>query len=427
LARPKSYQGSHQGHQDLTTLEENFLPYGRQLIDEDDIAAVTEVLRSDWLTTGPTVDQFEKAFGNRTGAKHAVSCSSGTAALHLTAMALGIGAGDTVIVPSITFLASANAFKLAGANIVFADVDPHNGLMTEQTFVEALDRTSTQNVRAVIIVHLGGQCPDMTAIAEIATDRNILVIEDACHALGTKYLPTQENRKPTEIGACQHSTAAVFSMHPVKTMTMGEGGVITTNDPEVAAKCRLFRNHGMHSRPDEFVNKDLAFGPSGTANVWYYEMSEIGLNYRVSDINCALGLSQLKKLDHFVAERRRLARLYDDLLSPLAPTVESVTKTPFCDPAPHLYSVLINFDAIGFSRAEFMRQLHQNGIGTQVHYIPVHRQPYYRALAPDTRLPGADSYYAACLSLPLFPAMEDADVERVVTEFRKLISRNNTP
>lgn len=398
----------------MTELGTKFLPYGRQLIDEDDIAAVTEALRSDWLTTGPAVDQFEQAFCDRTDAKHAVSCSSGTAALHLAAMAIGISAGDTIIVPSVTFLASANAFKIAGANIVFADVDPRNGLITAQTLVDALDRASTQNVRAAIIVHLGGQCPDMAAIAQIATDRNILIIEDACHALGTKYLPAQKRRKPIEIGACRYSTATVFSMHPVKTMTMGEGGVITTNDQEFAARCRLFRNHGMHSQSDEFINKDLAFSPSGKANGWYYEMSEIGLNYRVSDINCALGLSQLKKLDRFVGRRQKLANMYDQLLAPFAPTIEPVSKTPHSKPALHLYTVLIDFEAIRLSRAEVMETLHQRNIGTQVHYIPVHRQPYYQDQSPETSLPGADAYYQACLTLPLFPDMHEHDVERVI-------------
>lgn len=362
----------------MITTKDGFLPYGRQSVDEDDIAAVTAVLRSDWLTTGPVVEAFETAFAERTGADWAVSCSSGTAALHLAALALALGPTDTVIVPAMTFLASVNAFRITGAGIVFADVDPDSGLMTTDSLARALGRPEAENARAAVVVHMAGQCPDMAAIARVASARGVALIEDACHALGSRYGPGGEEAEEVPIGACTHAAMAAFSLHPVKTATMGEGGVLTTNQEALAERARRLRNHGMESTPRHFRNTEMAFDRNGAPNPWYYEMSEIGLNYRASDINCALGLSQLAKLDQFVDRRRRLAARYDAKLAPLAPLVRPLSRTQGCNPAWHLYVTLIDFDAIRIERAAVIGKLREKGIGTQVHYIPVHLQPYYR-------------------------------------------------
>ena len=387
-----------------------FLPYGRQLIEDDDVAAVASVLRGDFLTTGPTVKAFEAAFAAKVDAPHAIACSSATAGLHLACLAAGIGPGDKVIVPTLTFLASANAATYVGADVVFADVDPETGLMTPATLEAAFARAGGP-VKAVFPVQLAGQMESPVAIAEIAARHGALVIEDACHALGASYT-TPEGVAP--LGACRHAAMAVFSFHPVKTIAMGEGGAVTTRDPLLAERLQRLVSHGMHKDPARFVNRDLGFDATGAPNPWYYEMPEPGYNYRASDIHCALGLSQLKKLDRFVAARARLAARYDRLLAPLAPRLAPIRRVAGCTPAWHLYAVLIDFEAIGLERSAVMKALLERGVGTQVHYIPVHLQPFYRRRAGALALPGAERYYARSLSLPLFPAMSEADVDRVV-------------
>ena len=266
-----------------------FLPYSRQSIDEDDVAAVAAALKSDFLTTGPLVERFEAAFAEATGATRAVACNSGTAALHLAAMALDLKTGEGVVVPTATFLATANVVRMTGAEVVFADVDPATGLMTPETLDAALARARTAGlpVAAAFPVHLNGQVCDMAGLAEVAQSANVRLIEDACHALGVE-----------RIGACEHSLAACFSTHPVKAIATGEGGVITTSDAALAARLGRLRTHGISRDASTFVDHASAF-TNGAANPWYYEIAEIGLNYRLPDILCALGLSQLRKLSRF--------------------------------------------------------------------------------------------------------------------------------
>lgn len=397
-----------------------FLPYGRQLIEDDDVAAVAEALRADFLTTGPTVDAFERAFAEQVGAAHAVACNSGTAALHLAAMALDLGPGDWLVVPSLTFLATANAARYVGADVQFADVDPDTGLLTGETFAAALDqaRRAGRRVRAVSPVHLAGRVAPLADIAGIAKADDLPIVEDACHALGTTY-----EGATARVGDGRYGTLATFSFHPVKTIAVGEGGMITTNDGDLASRMRISRSHGMVREPQHMRDRDAAFDSDGTPRSWYYEMHEFGFNYRLTDVLCALGISQLRKLDRFTARRRELTRLYDEALKPLAPLVRPVPPVAGCDPALHLYAVLIAFDDIGMSRQQLMARLREHGVGTQVHYIPVHRQPYYRNLYGDLALPGADAYYGRELSLPLFPAMSDADVARVVDILSRIVKR----
>lgn len=395
----------------MTDTQPPFLSYGRHQIDDDDVAAVVDVLRSGWLTTGPKVEEFERAFAVRVGARFAVACSSGTAGLHLACLAAGIGDGDAVIVPALTFLATANAPRLAGADVVFADVDPETALMTPVHLEEALSRAGPA-AKAVIPVHYGGQCADPAELRARARDHDLVVIEDACHALGADYDAGGEAEVP--VGACRHGDMTVFSAHPVKAIAMGEGGVVTTNDPDLRDRLILLRNHGINKAPDRFRNRDLAFGADGAPNPWYTEMTELGLNYRASDIGCALGLSQLGKLDRFIERRRLLAARYDGLLAPLAPAVVPAARVPGCRSAFHLYPVLIDFERVGIDRAQVMTRLKAAGIGTQVHYVPVHRQPYYADRTGALSLPGADAYYRRTLTLPLFPALADGDIDRVV-------------
>lgn len=374
-----------------------FLPYGRQVIEEDDIAAVREALLSPLLTTGPLVERFEAALAAATTAKHAVACSNGTAALHLAARAIRLERAQAAVVPSVTFVATANAVRYCGAEVVFADVDPDTGLMTSETLRAAL-RRAPPDVRAVFPVHLNGQTCAMGAIAGVARDWGLWIIEDACHAIGGAQA-TERGSIP--VGGCHNADMACFSFHPVKTVAMGEGGAITTNNAELAAALRRDRSHGLIRESDP-------------AEPWAYELLEPGFNYRAPDILCALGLSQLKKLERFVAQRRRLVAAYRERLWRMDAILRPVEDAGHGDPAWHLFVVRIDFEKAGVNRAEVMRRLAEAGIGSQVHYIPVHRQPYYAKRYPGTELPGADAYYARCLSLPLFASMTEADVDRVV-------------
>ncbi|MBT3359243.1 MAG: UDP-4-amino-4,6-dideoxy-N-acetyl-beta-L-altrosamine transaminase [Rhodospirillales bacterium] len=388
-----------------------FLPYGRQSIEDDDIAAVSQALRGDFLTTGPLVDKFEDAFAKHVGARFAVVCTSGTAAQHLTTLAMELKPGAKAIVPAVTFLSTANAARYVGAEVIFADVAPDTGLMEAEHLRAALATAEKKDASAVFPVHLGGQCADMQSIHDLARHHGLIIAEDACHAIGTTYKSRAGGT--LSVGACAHSDMAVFSLHPVKTITMGEGGVITTNDAGLAARLKRLRSHGMTRDAALFVNSDLALDGASEANPWYYEMGEIGFNYRAPDINCALGLSQLSKLDRFVTARRALVGQYDQRLASLAPLVKPLSRMP-CEAGWHLYVALIDFASAGMERAELMAKLRERGIGTQVHYIPVHLQPYYRERYGDVELPGAMAYYNRCLSLPLFPAMGEDDVSRVV-------------
>ncbi len=386
------------------------LPYGRQTIEDDDVAAVAAALRDDFLTTGPKVEEFEQAFARATGAHHAVACNSGTAALHLAALAQDLGPEDAAVVPTMTFLATANVVRMTGAEVVFADVDPDTGLMTPETFRSALDRARAAGFepKLAVPVHLNGQLCDMRALAKVAGERDVALIEDACHALGTRG-----------VGATPHSRMACFSTHPVKAIATGEGGIVTTADAALAERMRRLRTHGMSRDPSSFETRDLAFD-GNEPNPWYYEMAELGWNYRLPDILCALGISQLKKLDRFWRRRVEIAALYDSLLASLAPVIRPVPRGQWPH-GWHLYVVLIDFVTLGASRARVMQALRTKGLGTQVHYIPVHRQPYYRRRYGDIALPGADAYYGRCLSLPIFPAITDRDVHSVADALESLV------
>ncbi|WP_044561713.1 UDP-4-amino-4,6-dideoxy-N-acetyl-beta-L-altrosamine transaminase [Azospirillum sp. B4] len=396
-----------------------FLPYGRQAVDEEDIAAVAAVLRGAWLTQGPTVTRFEQAFAQVVGARHAVACANGTAALHLACLALDLKPGDALVVPSVTFLATANAARYCGAEVAFADVDPETGLMGRAQAEAAIARADAAGwrVRALAPVHLAGQAVDLDALADLAGARDLAIIEDACHAVGSRKATHAGDLIP--IGACDRSAMACFSFHPVKTIAAGEGGMVTTNDDALAGALRRFVSHGMVRDAAAFQDRNAAFAADGGANPWYYEMPQPGFNYRLTDIQAALGLSQLGKLDRFAHRRAEMVARYDERLAPLAPAIRPAGRSGG-RPAWHLYVVLIDFAALGMDRAAAMACLREQGVGSQVHYIPVHRQPYYRARYGDLDLPGAEGWYGACLSLPLFPAMSDGDVDRVVAALERL-------
>lgn len=393
------------------TKEQPFLSYGRHLVEEDDIAAVVDVLRGDWLTTGPAVERFEAALAQAVGSDHAVVCNSGTAALYLAARASDLQPGDAVIVPAITFVATASANVLAGLDVVFADVDPDTGLMGVDHAAEALGRRGITGVKAIFPVHLGGRVADPAALCAFADAHGLIIIEDACHALGTQYC-----NGSLRIGGCTHSSAACFSFHPVKTLATGEGGAVTTNSPALAARMRLLRNHGMMRERENLINASLAFDADGTVNPWYYEVAEISHNFRASDLNCALGASQVAKLGRFLDRRRSLIARYRRLISPLEPAVRFIVNAPGTEPGWHLCSILVDFERIGIDRHLLMARLKARGIGTQVHYIPVHLQPFYQQRYGQIDLPGAMRYYNRTLTLPLFPSMIEADVDRVVGE-----------
>jgi perosamine synthetase len=363
------------------------IPYGRQSIDDEDVNAVAEVLRSDWLTTGPAVEQFERAVAGFTGARHAVAVSSGTAALHAAVYALGIGPGDEAIVPPMTFAATANAVVFQGGTPVFADVDPDT-LLLDPAEVE---RKITPRTRAIIPVDYAGQPCDYDCLRAIAQRYGLALIADACHSLGAEY-------RGRRVGTLADLSA--FSFHPVKHITTGEGGMITTDDDMLAGRLCRFRNHGIstdHRQRSE-------------AGSWFYEMEELGYNYRLSDIQCALGSSQLRKLPDWIARRRAIVAAYASALpwKPLA-VRRDVSH------AWHLYVVQVPGD-----RAAAFRALRNAGIGVNVHYVPVHLHPFYRRhfdTGPGL-CPVAEQAYEHLLSLPMYPGLRDSDVEAVIAAVR---------
>ena len=396
------------------------IPYGRQSIDADDISAVIEVLKGDTLTGGPYVAQFEGALARSVSAPYTIACANGTAALHLAMLALGVGPGDAVVVPTLTFLATANAARYVGADVRFADVDPDTGLLTAQNLEKALVADGPGIPKAVISVHLNGQSADMQSIADVAGRHGLAVVEDACHAIGGAQVINGE-RLP--VGSAMRADIVCFSFHPVKTIAMGEGGALSTRKPELAERLRRLRNHGMQRDPSHFTQRDEAFSEEGKLKPWYYEMSEPGFNYRISDILCALGASQLAKLPTFVDKRRILAAEYDRLVAALAPAVRPVPRKAPEDDGWHLYPVLIDFKKLGIDRGTVMGRLAESGIGSQVHYLPVHRQPYYRGLYPNRVLPGADAYYERCLTLPLFATLTVDDIRKVVAALEQAVTK----
>ena len=382
------------------------LPYGYQDIEQDDVEAVARALSSEFLTTGPLVESFENALTKLTKAKFAVSCSSGTSALHLACMALGIKKGDWVIVPSVTFLASANAVRYCNADVLFCDVDQETGVITPETLNKAILKARKEDLKitAVIIVHLTGRPVDLKAIKKITVNNGLKFIADSCHALGGTYdgLP---------IGNCKYEHLSTFSFHPVKTITTGEGGAVTTNNKKLASAMKLMRSHNMIKTKSE--NK-----------IWYYTMYDLGYNFRLSDIQCALGLNQLKKLPQFKEKRAELVEFYNLKLQKFHPKIITPKLPNFSNTENvswHLYSILIDFKAIKIPKNTFIKKLRREKINTQVHYIPVHTQPYYKRLYGKISLPGSKTYYERTISLPLFTKMNEEDVDYVVSIIGKLI------
>jgi UDP-4-amino-4,6-dideoxy-N-acetyl-beta-L-altrosamine transaminase len=379
-------------------VRESLLPYGHQSVDEDDIQAVVETLRSDWITTGPKVAEFEEAFADRVGSIYAVSFSSGTAALHGAAFAAGLKPGDDAITTPMTFCATANCVLYCGANPMFVDISPD----TMNIDPEEIARCITSKTKAIIPVDYAGHPADLDEIMELAEEKKLLVIEDACHALGAEY-------RGRPVGGISHMT--VFSFHPVKHITTGEGGMVTTNDPKLAGRLRRFRNHGI----DNDARQRQAKGQ------WYYEMIDLGYNYRLTDIGCALGRSQLSRLDQNLARRREIAACYNATLKDISGIILPAVREDTL-PAWHLYP--IRFDRASFraGRAEIFAALRAENIGVNVHYIPVHTHPFYRQRFGyrGGEYPVAEAAYETLISLPMFHGMTDPDVENVVESMEKV-------
>ncbi len=361
-------------------------PYGKQSIDEADKEAVLNTLSADFITSGPKVADFEKALCEYTGAKYALALSSATAGLHLAMLVLNLKNTDEVITSPITFLASANAILYANAQVKFADIHEN----TANIDIKEIKKQYTTNTKAIIPVHFAGQSCDMEEIYKFAKEKNLFVIEDAAHAIGSEY-------KGTKVGSCKYSDITVFSFHPVKTITTGEGGAITTNDENLYRKLRALHSHGVYKEGE-------------MQNSWEYEMRELGYNYRMTDIQASLGISQLQKLEKFKARRREIVEYYNKYLN-----LPHLIEEDFSCACFHLYPILIE------KRKEFYFKAREEGLNLQVHYIPVHTQPYYKNLGfKQGDCPKAESYYEKTLSLPLYPALTDEDLKEIVQRIKRI-------
>ena len=372
------------------------IPYSHQSIDDADIQEVLNVLMSDWLTQGPKVKEFEDSLSAYCGARYAVVFSSGTAALHGAYFAAGLAGGDEIVTSPMTFLATANAALFLGGRAVFVDIEPDSGNIASELIEQAI----TRKTKAIIPIHYSGHPVEMKEIAEIAGRHNLILIEDACHALGAKYLDTT-------IGDCKYSDMAVFSFHPVKSVTTGEGGAVLTNNESFCKKLVMFRQHGVTKESDAFVDKGESHGQ------WYYEMQCLGYNYRLTDIHSALGISQLKKLDRFIQRRREIAGIYTEAFKDNTFFDIPVEKS-YAGSSWHLYPIRLK-DKYKAEKAEIFAKLREKGLGVQVHYIPVHLQPYYQELGCAKGLcPNAEDFYEREISVPLYQTMSDEDVRYVI-------------
>ncbi len=384
-----------------TPVRKELIGYGRQYIDEADIQAVVDTLKSPALTCGPKIPELEKKLCEVTGSKYAVAVSNGTAALHIAAMAAGIGPGDEVIVSPITFAASANCVLYCGGIPVFADINPKTYNIDPVSIREKI----TEKTKAVVAVDFTGQAVELDEIRKICEEYHLILIEDAAHSIGTKY-----NGKP--VGSIADMTT--FSFHPVKTVTSGEGGAVTTNDEELYRKLRLYPTHGITRNLDEMQN------PSDAG--WYYEQVDLGYNYRMTDIQAALLISQLEKLPAFSARRKEIVKRYDEVFREM-PEIMVQQEIPKSDTTRHLYILRLNTELLKCDRREFFDALRAENIGTQVHYIPVYWHSYYEKLGYQKGLcPEAEKLYSEILSIPLFFAMSDEDVEDVITAVKKLVA-----
>ncbi len=379
------------------------IPYGRQWIDDDDIAAVVEVLRSDWLTTGPNVAAFEHAFAQTVGANEAVAVNSGTAALHAAMAALGIGPGDEVIVPALTFAASANCVLYCGGTPVFVDIDARTLCIDPQQ----VNRHITPKTKAMVAVDYAGLLCDYNQLSALAKTHGLKIVADACHALGARH------------GAGDaHALAdlATYSFHPVKHIATGEGGMVTTAHPEWATLMRAFRNHGITTdhRQREATGS------------WFYEMQMLGFNYRLTDFQCALGMSQLKKLHDWVARRQAIAAQYQQAFADLSAVEWQMNPGPVERHAYHLFVILLKLERLDVDRKTIFKELRDAGLGVNVHYVPVYWHPYYRKRLGLSKglCPQAENAYERLLSLPMYPKMTDADVGRTIDTFRQVVLRH---
>jgi UDP-4-amino-4,6-dideoxy-N-acetyl-beta-L-altrosamine transaminase len=377
------------------------IPYGRQDISDADIQAVVDVLRSDFLTQGPAVPAFEKSVADYCGTQHAIASNSATSALHIACLALGVGPNDVVWTSPITFVASANCALYCGAKIDFVDIDPRTYNMSVERLAEKLAQAekSGKLPKAVIPVHLCGQPCDMAGIRALSRQYGFKIIEDASHAIGGRY-------KGEPIGNCRYSDITVFSFHPVKIITTAEGGMAMTNDAQLAKRMQLLRSHGITRDVSEMTH--VPDGP------WYYQQIDLGYNYRMTDLQAALGLSQMQRLDVFVAKRHAIANRYDQLLAGLPVTVP--WQHPDGYSGLHLYVIRLKLAAIGQTHRQVFESLRASGIGVNLHYIPVHLQPYYEGLGFKAGYcPEAEQYYAEAISLPMYPNLTEAQQDRVVS------------
>lgn len=382
------------------------IPYGRQNISQADIDAVVETLKSDWLTQGPTVDAFEQAICDYTGSKHTVAVNNATSALHIACLSLGLGKNDTVWTSPNTFVASANCALYCGASVDFVDIDPTTYNMSVSALQTKLETAQRENrlPKIVIPVHFAGQSCDMRAIHALSQEYGFRIIEDASHAIGGRYL----NKA---IGGCQYSDITVFSFHPVKIITTGEGGVATTNDKTLIEIMQRLRSHG--------ITRDNKLFIGSADGDWSYQQIELGFNYRVTDIQCALGLSQMQRIDKLIEKRHAIAQIYNEALADLPVTTPTVTAD--CYTALHLYAIKLQ-NCSRDKRKQVFDAMRNAGIGVNIHYIPVHTQPYYQTLGFNTGdFPEAESYYNCCLSLPMFPDLDNSQQQQVVAALRNAL------
>jgi UDP-4-amino-4,6-dideoxy-N-acetyl-beta-L-altrosamine transaminase len=383
------------------------IPYGRQDISEEDIAAVVEVLRSDWLTQGPAITRFEEAVAGYCGVRFAVAVTNATAALHIACLAAGLKPGGLLWTVPNTFVASANCALYCGARVDFVDIDPHSYNMSIEALERKLARAEQQGALPDVLVpvHFGGQSCDMLRIGQLAKRYGFRVIEDASHAIGGRY-------RGRPVGSCEFSDMAVFSFHPVKIVTTGEGGMVLTNSEALCQRLRSLRSHG--------ITRDPAVMDCEPDGAWVYQQTELGFNYRMTDLQAALGASQMARLDRFVARRHALAERYDRLLAGLALTVQQRDSAAWS--AYHLYVVRLRLDRSGVSHRQVFDHMRARGIGVNLHYIPVHTQPYYRQFGfRQGDFPEAEAYYREALSLPMFFALSDAEQDRVVDALRGVL------